>query len=274
MLSRQGLSAYSQHPLLRTVGIDRTFYAPISKGEFARYADQVHDRFSFLCKAPNSITSPYVQGGAGYTAQPNPSFLDVDLAMRAFVEPASEGLGGKAGPLVFQFSPLGKDATHTPQAMVARLLSFMRQVRQATGSGPQLAIEVRNRQLLTPEFADGLAESNIHYCVGVHPRMPSAAEQLVAMASAVEKGLVVRWSLNPHTGQDYEGAKEQYAPFDALVDEDPGTRATLAAAALAAVKRGEKVHMVANNKAEGCAPLSMFKLAQAIADLQAEEIIL
>jgi uncharacterized protein YecE (DUF72 family) len=275
-LSRRGLTAYSKHPLLRTVGIDRTFYAPILREEFERYAAQVPDDFSFLCKAPNAVTSPFIQGGAGYTTQVNPTFLDVELAMKAFIAPAREGLGSKAGPLVFQFSPLGKPATQTPDEMVARLLGFLRNVRAQAGNDAQLAVEVRNEQLLTPGFDVGLSEIGVRYCVGVHPRMPSAAAQLQAMASAVKLGLVVRWSLNPHTGADYEGAKEHYAPFDKLVDEDPATRATLAHAAVDAVKRGEKVHMVANNKAEGSSPLSMFKLAQAIADLieNNEEIVL
>jgi uncharacterized protein YecE (DUF72 family) len=267
VLSRKGLAAYSKHPLLRTVGIDRTFYAPILREEFERYASQVHDEFSFLCKAPNAVTSPFIQGGAGYTSQVNPTFLDVDMAMNAFVTPAREGLGARAGPLVFQFSPLGKPATQTPEDMIARLLGFLRNVRARAGNEAQLAIEVRNEQLLTPSFDRGLADIGVRYCVGVHPRMPSAAAQLQAMSAATQRGLVVRWSLNQHTGADYEGAKEHYAPFDKLVDEDPGTRAMLAHAAVESVKRGEKVHMVANNKAEGSSPLSMFKLAQAIADL-------
>ena len=42
-LSRRGLAAYSQHPLLRTVGVDRTFYAPVPANELADYAAQLHD---------------------------------------------------------------------------------------------------------------------------------------------------------------------------------------------------------------------------------------
>ncbi len=40
-LSRKGLAAYAQIPLLRTVSLDRTFYAPISAVDYARYASQV-----------------------------------------------------------------------------------------------------------------------------------------------------------------------------------------------------------------------------------------
>ncbi len=278
MLSKRGLQAYAQHPLLRTVGIDRTFYAPISQEEFANYAAQVGDDFSFLCKAPNAVTSPFIQGATGYTAQKNPNFLDAELAMKSFVSPALAGLGIKSGPLVFQFSPLGREATQTPETIIPRMLQFLKNVSEMAKSAPQvlagkipaaqICVEVRNAQLLIPEFAEGLAAAGVGYCVGVHPRMPSAALQLKAMAAAVQRGLVVRWSLNPHTGADYAGAKEQYAPFNALVDEDLETRATLASAAIAAVKRGEKVHLVANNKAEGSSPLSMIKLAQSIAALQ------
>ena len=36
-LSRLGLSAYSQHPLLNAVGIDRGFYSPMSRAQFPAY---------------------------------------------------------------------------------------------------------------------------------------------------------------------------------------------------------------------------------------------
>ncbi|WP_204320593.1 hypothetical protein, partial [Klebsiella pneumoniae] len=34
MLARKGLAAYAQHPLLRTVSIDRGFYAPIPLADY------------------------------------------------------------------------------------------------------------------------------------------------------------------------------------------------------------------------------------------------
>ena len=37
-LAKHGLGAYAHHPLLRTVGLDRTYYRPISAGEFQDYA--------------------------------------------------------------------------------------------------------------------------------------------------------------------------------------------------------------------------------------------
>ncbi len=45
-LSRDGLSAYGAHPLLRSVSIDRSFYSPLSLAEYARYASQVPEHFA------------------------------------------------------------------------------------------------------------------------------------------------------------------------------------------------------------------------------------
>ena len=48
VLAKTGLSAYAQHPLLRCVGIDRSFYRPLTEGQYARYAGEVPDDFRFV----------------------------------------------------------------------------------------------------------------------------------------------------------------------------------------------------------------------------------
>ena len=85
-LARDGLPAYAQHPLCRTVGIDRTFYAPISERDYARYASQVDDSFRFLIKAPMAITSSYVRSHEGVFSDSR-YFLDVEYALRWFAWP-------------------------------------------------------------------------------------------------------------------------------------------------------------------------------------------
>ena len=47
MLARQGLPAYARHPLLRTVGVDRTFYGPVPAETFAAWAAAVPEDFRF-----------------------------------------------------------------------------------------------------------------------------------------------------------------------------------------------------------------------------------
>ena len=113
-LSRLGLSAYSRHPLFRCVSLDRSFYRPLSAGEFASYAAQVPDHFRFIVKAPSLVSDALVRSSDGRGLQDNLAFLDPALAVAEFVQPAIEGLGTKIGALVFQLSPL-------PYAWLARL---------------------------------------------------------------------------------------------------------------------------------------------------------
>jgi uncharacterized protein YecE (DUF72 family) len=58
VLARHGLSAYAQHPLLRTVCVDRTFYAPLPAADYATYAAAVPDDFRFVVKAHAWCTQP------------------------------------------------------------------------------------------------------------------------------------------------------------------------------------------------------------------------
>jgi hypothetical protein len=92
--------------------------------------------------------------------------------------------------------------------------------------------------------------------------MPVAAEQARLMHAAQGGPLVVRWNL--HEGFEYEEAKARYRPFVRLVDEDIPNRVALARLCLEAVGQGHCAYVVANNKAEGCAPLTLFKLAEQV----------
>jgi len=258
VLGRDGLQAYAAHPLLRCVSLDRTFYAPIGVADYRRYADQVTHEFRFVVKAPLACTAVALHGHVGATPGANPRFLDARFALETFVGPCLDGLGMKAGPLVFQFPPLGRAITREPEAFAARLRAFL----GALPSGPAYAIELRDHALVGPAYLDALAAAGAHHCLSLHPRMPVASEQ--ARETHLDRAgpLVVRWNL--HTGFAYEEAKTRYAPFTRLVDEDLPNRIALARLARAAVKRGDAVFITVNNKAEGSAPLSIVKLAEQI----------
>jgi uncharacterized protein YecE (DUF72 family) len=258
LLARDALQAYAQHPLLGCVGLDRTFYAPMAAADFRRYADQVPESFRFVIKAPMACTAAGTRSEPGARPAPNPLFLDAQFATDRFVGPCLEGLGSKAGPLVFQFPPLGREHTRRPGAFAERLLGFLQRLPR----GPLYAVELRDHALVTPEYLVALRTAGAHHCLGLHPRMPVASEQ--ARATGVDHAgpLVVRWNL--HAGFGYEEAKARYAPFTRLVDEDLPNRIALARLCLHAAARGSDAFVIANNKAEGSAPLTLIKLAEQI----------
>lgn len=265
LLARKGLAAYARHPLLGTVGIDRAFYKPMSALQFAELAAQVPPGFRFLVKAPAMVCDAVRRDDTGRGLSPNPGFLDAELAVGEFIKPALAGLGDACGPLVFQLSPLPRALLSDTARTIDRLHTFLTEVLRLCGGvsrPPHLAVEVRDRELLTRDFAAALKDAGARYCLGVHARMPSAEEQLPVLRALWPGSLTVRWNL--HAGLRYEEARADYAPFNRLVDEDPDTRATLARVALATARAGHEVTIIANNKAEGSAPLTLRRLAQAI----------
>lgn len=257
-LARNGLEAYASHPLLRTVGLDRTYYRPIEADDYRRYADAVPSDFRFLVKADRLLTSPHDPDGYG-VRRANPRFLDPSYAREAMIEPIREGLGERAGPLLFQFSPMPAAMLGGPGAFVERLRGFFAELPDDI----LYAIELRTPAFLCKSYADYLEESGVAHCYSVHPSMPDVASQLRVVSPFYQPALVVRWMLQP--ALRYEGAKDRYAPFDRLVDEDPGSRETIARAVLDALVAERPGFVIANNKAEGSAPLTIFRLAQHIA---------
>lgn len=260
-LAREGLHAYGQHPVLRTVGIDRTFYAPVSSVTFAEYAAQVPAHFRFLVKAHEVCTLarfPQHERYGVHRGQPNERFLQASYAADMVVAPFVEGLGEKAGPLVFQFPPQDTRGFGGPARFVERLHAFF----AALPRGPLYAVEVRNEELLTEGFAQALAELGVSPVLSAWRHMPPVVQQAVRTRAMASRALVARWMLPPHLG--YEEAYARYAPFHRLVEEDTVTREALAGICAAAANRGVQTFVIINNKAEGSAPLSAVKLAESV----------
>lgn len=258
VLARHGLAAYAQHPLLTGVGLDRTFYSPVSAAELARYAAVVPENFRFVAKAFSGLT----------TAPDNPraiqvdgrsAFLDADLARRAVIEPLVEAFGPKLGAVLFQFSPLGPRYTNAPGAFIERLGEFL----QALPRGVDYAVELRDSDFLGPQYESMLSAVGATHCASIHPRMPPVDHQIRSEQGGT---LVIRWMLHP--GQDYEAAAVRYAPFNRLVDPDPVNRERVVKLIERALSAGRNVHVVAANKAEGSAPLTLVEIAKAVASTQ------
>jgi uncharacterized protein YecE (DUF72 family) len=266
-LSRYGLSAYSKHPLFKTVSIDRGFYRPLTVAQFAEYASQVGDDFRFVVKAPSLITDALIRDEDGRGMRTNLNFLNAIESVKLFVEPALEGLRHKLGALVFQISPL-------PNQLLTRMPQVIDQLHQLLKAIPDLhqqapdavvAVEVRDPQWLTPQFVQALRDTKATYCMGLHAKMPPISEQLPILRALWPGPLVCRWNLNPlHGAYGYEDAQQLYSPYDKMVDPDLETRAKLTQVIVGTARAGQNVYVTLSNKAEGSAPLSVIELAKAI----------
>lgn len=259
VLAREGLAAYAAHPLFRTVGVDRTFYRPMDAAAFAEYAEAVPDDFRFVVKADRLLTFPTDPGAYGVRA-PNRRFLDAEYAVREVVEPMLKGLGAKAGVLLFQFPPMHPNQVGGRKAFLDGLRAFLARLPE----GPTYAVELRTPALLTDAYADVLDATGTAHCYTVHPAMSSLAKQLETVLPFYQPALVVRWML--HAGFRYDAAKERYAPFDRIVDEDVETRQRIATMTLDVTVAERQAFIIANNKAEGSAPLTVARLAERLVE--------
>jgi uncharacterized protein YecE (DUF72 family) len=131
-------------------------------------------------------------------------------------------------------------------------------------AGPLYAVELRNRDLYVPDVAAVLEDVGVVPVLSAWGQMPPLPEQSRRMRTRSAQALVARWMLPPGLG--YEEARELYAPFDRLVNEDPTTRGDLASLVLQALEDGQPVYVTINNKAEGSAPVSIERLASAIVE--------
>lgn len=266
-LSRYGLAAYAQHPLFRTVSVDRSFYRPLNVAQFAEYASQVSQDFRFVVKAPSLVTDALVRDETGRGMRQNPNFLNAEQAVQIFVEPALEGLKHRLGALVFQISPLPTAWLGQMPKVIDRLHALLKAIPNLKNTAPDgvVAVEVRDPQWLTPQFVAALRDTGATYCMGLHAKMPRITEQLPILRALWPGPLVCRWNLNPiHGAYGYEDAQDAYSPYDKIMDPDPETRAALVRVISGTANAGQNVFVTLSNKAEGSAPLSVIELARAI----------
>lgn len=250
----------------------RSFYRPLTEGQYARYAGEVPDDFRFVVKAPALVTDALVRGEQGHGRQPNTAFLDPALAVQEFITPALAGLGDKVGALVFQLSPLPFSQLLRLPLLLERLRAMLRALPDVRGATPDgvIAVEVRDPEWLSPAIAPQLAavlkETGATYGLGLHAKMPRLAEQLPLLRALWPGPMVCRWNLNPlHGACGYEDAQRMYEPYDRIHDVDHETRELIVRTVRGVTSAGQNAYVTISNKAEGCAPLSARALAERLA---------
>lgn len=258
-LANVGLATYARHPLFRTVGLDRTYYGPMTAEQLGKLKHELPADFRFLVKAHAECTTVQFTERSWYRSragQCNELFLEPEYATRMVVEPFIHGLGSHGGVLLFQFPN-----QHVPggaRSFAYRLERFL----AALPRGPHYAVEIRNAELLTPRYVKALECVGASHCIVEHPSMPAVHKQWQVSGGADRPALVMRWMLA--RAHNYGSGREAYSPFNRLVDENLDVRRALAEMILATTK---PAYLIVNNKAEGCSPLSILRVAEQLATL-------
>ncbi|SLM48470.1 conserved protein of unknown function [Nitrospira japonica] len=263
--SQDTLAEYAAHtfhdgesPLFRTVGIDHSFYHPADANQLAHYAGQVPDGFHFCQKVWEDITVPAYANLPRYGARAgksNPHFLDVSLFHESVLTPSITGLGGKLGPFIFEFQRWGIEAP----AFLNQLDQFLERLP----SGQRYAVEIRNPALLGRRYADILRARNVAHVYNHWTSMPPLASQHQVLDRRFSASFAVLRLLTP-LGLAYEKAVARYKPYNRVVQEQPRMRQDTVLIIKQAVHEGIPIYVLANNRAEGCSPLTVQALKAAL----------
>jgi uncharacterized protein YecE (DUF72 family) len=263
-LSVLGLTAYVEHPLLRAVEIDRSYYDPLPAAAYRTYADQVPEDFRFVVKAHEDVVVRRFPLHARYGKRrgaSNARYLDASYAAEKIVGPLVEGLGQKLGALLFQFPP--EPEIDDLNAFIDRLHAFLSALPPVT----RYAVEVRNPDYITRGYGAMLASAGALHCHNVWTTMPPLLAQARVIPPPARSPLIVRWLLR--RGDPYAGASERFLPFDRLAGPDPQNRERVADLVARADAHGVEAIVLVDNKAEGSAPLGIAELARAIVEKRA-----
>lgn len=258
------LGEYATIPWFSTVCIDSLFYTPPRPEVLAQYAALVPSHFRWISKVWERITIAHYPKHARYGAlagQANPDFLNVSLFKDAVLSAYSDPeVRERTGPFVFQFAPFSA-RTMAYGEFTHRLAEFLR----ALPNEFRYAVEVRNHEILSPEYFSALNETGVTHCfnhwnsmIPLHQQMKRAAE-----AGGLTADFYLARLLTP-LGTNYESAEKIFEPYDRVQAPNVMMRGDIVRLARRALSTGKEAFITANNKAEGNSPLTMVTLGKLI----------
>ncbi len=247
-----------------TVEIDSWFWSLFPPGvkmpapnEPQELAEATPEDFVFSIKAPNSITLTHFYAKqpptySAYANRPNPHFLDAGL-MTDFLERLAP-MRSRLGPLILQFEYLNRNKMPSLEIFLERLDAFFDRLP----GGFDFAIEVRNPNYLIRSFFDFLRSRNLGMVLIEGYYMPPIAEVAAEHDIATGGPCVIRLQ-----GPDRsEIEKLSDGRWDRVILPQDESMNALIAILRQNMLRKMRTFVHANNHFEGCAPLTIDRLAK------------
>jgi uncharacterized protein YecE (DUF72 family) len=259
VFTRESLSEYARHPLLTTVGIDRSHYAPLDTTTLREYASMLPAGFRCVMKAWDELTTMVFPDHERYgprRGQRNPSFLDPVRFREAVAGPVLDAFADHIGPIVLEVAPMRR--APSPKDFEHALEHFLQK------APPELhyAVELRNPELVTPRYLGILRHYAASHVLNFWTLMKPLREQLAVDGILPGPVVVSRLLLPPYTG--YEQRKRELSPFDRIVDVQHEMREDVVGLVERCGELGHTLYVIANNKAEGSAPLTLRAIAELV----------
>ena len=253
-IADRGLQTYCKHPLLRTVGIARAYYNPLTDDDWRRYRTMLPAGYRCVLKTWNTITSTVIPS----SNEPNPHFLDAGLFCDRVLAPVARSFYDHIGPIVLELPPMPTRLRPNATQFVDRLHRFLDELPREFN----YAVELRNKELLSSEYLRLLKHHRVAHILNVWHKMPSIFEQMQYTNVFTAPFVVCRLMLRP--GTQYKEIDEKYSPFDKIHFVDEKMRNDFVKLANYCTHTARPLYVIVSNKVEGCAPLTIRALAQAL----------
>jgi uncharacterized protein YecE (DUF72 family) len=169
---------------LTSIEINATFYRLQSPASFRKWAEAAPEGFAFSVKGPRLVTQQKVLAETG-------AFI------RRFLESGLAELGGKLGPVLWQFAPFKR----FDPADFAKFLALL--PRRVDGLALNHVVEVRHESFCTQEFVELLRDAGVSVAYSdaeAWPRIADAAGEVVYLR--LQKGDDTLDTAYPHAELD------------------------------------------------------------------------
>lgn len=261
---QDSLAEYWCYPWFRTVGIDNTFYRPATPKLLEEYLGHTPEGSLWVSKVWERLTIPVYPQHPRYgknAGNTNSDFLNPSLFINEVAsafEP--ESIKSRTGPFIFQFPSVN--------AQLRRELGLIDRIHRFLDALPKdlrYAVEIRNRELLKPEYFAALNSTGATHCFNHWSYMPSLRAQMEAAATAegLKAPFFVARLLTPR-GVSYQKAVDRFRPYASLQEPNPEMRADAVTLIKRALKRDIDAFVLVNNRSEGCAPLTIAAIGEMV----------
>ena len=171
-----------------TVCGDFAFYQFPTAEFWERLFTQTPAGFRFAFKVPEQITCSIFPKHPRYGPQAgvaNPSFLDAEMIKQMFLRPLWQ-YRAKTALIIFEFGAFGKRSFRDAGEFLDRLDPFL----AALPPDFRYSVEVRNPELLAPDYFQCLRSHGVAHVYNAWSKMPELAHQ-IAMPDSVTADFVV-----------------------------------------------------------------------------------
>lgn len=222
------------------------------------YQQHLREDDALLLKVPRLVTTPKLRRDRQY--QNNPAYLNAEVFVRQFYEPAMELLGPALIGFIFEQEYLRRQDRPPVAEMAAALDAFFREIPRDS----RYHLELRTELYLREPIFEVLERHGVGQVLSHWTWLPPLRKQLAkAGGRFFNAGSQSVIRLLTPLGMDYEESYVQAFPFDKLVESllRPEMLLETVALLMQAVNQGVGMNVIINNRAGGNAP----RLAQMVA---------